>query len=78
MVIVRKEKFNSEKSIQYISDKAEKTENKSGMEDLKLGAAIDIGTTSIAVGLFDQKRGFADLYHRNTEKEKMPVSPESE
>lgn len=24
------------------------------------------------------KRGFADLYHRNTEKEKMPVSPESE
>ena len=24
MVIVRKEKFNSEKSIQYISDKAEK------------------------------------------------------
>ena len=55
MVIVRKEKFNSEKSIQYISDKAEKTENKSGMEDLKLGAAIDIGTTSIAVGLFDME-----------------------
>lgn len=69
MVIIKKEKFISEKSVLYVKDKqtgekkvvSESTDkniddndiNKNG--DLELGIAVDIGTTSIAIGVFDMK-----------------------
>ena len=54
MVIVKKERFVSEKSVLYISDENEKSgESISDIKYGSLGAAVDIGTTSIAVGLFD-------------------------
>lgn len=52
MVVVRKEKFVSEKSVSYISDKV-KEEGEVKKRKVRVGAAVDIGTTSIAIGLFD-------------------------
>ncbi len=67
MVVIKKEKFTSEKSVLYVKDK--QTEEKKVLSkgtdtdvlnknmDLELGAAVDIGTTSIAIGIFDIKSG---------------------
>ncbi len=69
MVVIKKEKFISEKSVLYVKDK--QTEEKGVLSegtdvlnndinknmDLELGAAVDIGTTSIAIGIFDIKSG---------------------
>lgn len=57
MVVIRKERFASEKSVSYVSDKTNGVEILKKTDDIKLGAAVDIGTTSIAVGLFDMGSG---------------------
>ena len=55
MVIVRKERFLSEKSVSYISDKIKEGCIKQTEGFIRLGVAVDIGTTSIAVGMFDME-----------------------
>ena len=67
MVIIKKEKFTSEKSVLYVKNK--QTEEKKVVSEgtdtdvlnndinLEFGIAVDIGTTSIAIGIFDIKSG---------------------
>ena len=56
MVIIKKERFVSDKSVLYISDDNETfRENVFDTKYKNLGAAVDIGTTSIAIGLFDME-----------------------
>ena len=67
MVIIKKEKFTSEKSVLYVKNKQTEEEKvvSEGTDtyvlnndiNLEFGIAVDIGTTSIAIGIFDIKSG---------------------